>query len=384
MPADTCKAGVVRRGRVLPGGLLGARLIGAAWLALAPAIARAQNPLARECERDTVVRLGAAAAGVTPLSLPASRIDRARDLMERDGWIAIVDSVAADFRASRAAIPAPAREAFGRSLDTLRATLVRVRATTGFRVDRRTVALVSPAMFKPERPDPDKWAYVLFRDTPQQIAIDSTMPREARRDLCWAAITLDRVLAAYADPAFQVAVDTLRLLDAQWTNFLARGYSQLPWELLANDRLFVHARDLAPPRWQLVFMHPSVAVEVEGSVWKELRRREVASLEPVGLLWYTRQRSFYIGVSAFASLPSNDNAGIGPGLHLGKHALLAYVFRARDAAGVSHNSTVASLDLYGLLTRVPDTLERLRDVATQKAGEKFDVGGILEKIKLLR
>jgi len=205
--------------------------------------------------------------------------------------------------------------------------------------------------------------YPLFAGTPAQIVVTSAMPEAQQRALCWPTITIDRLVTLFGARHRAATVQALRVLATRWENYVRNGYSQLLWELALNGLLRGRS-SYEPPAQQLVFMHPSVGVEANGTVLKELRRVDVAVLEPLGWIFhYNGDYTRYLGISSAVTFGSNRNAAVGAYAHLWfPQAKLGYVVRS-DPDPRRRRSVLVSVDLYDLLAGVPDQLQKARESA---------------------
>jgi hypothetical protein len=99
-----------------------------------------------------------------------------------------------------------------------------------------------------------------------------------------------------------------------------------------------------------------------------MRRLEVGTLEPLGVVWYRRDWRTYFGASSLISVPSGEDLGYGGMVHLGRTVKAGYVWRStRDKRGV-----VLSADLYQLVAKAP---ELLRDARGRIAALRDSIGG---------
>ncbi len=210
-------------------------------------------------------------------------------------------------------------------------------------------------------------SFPLFAGTGDEVVVTAARPADEQRALCWPAIAVDRLLTLYGARRRAETVQRLDALAGRWDAFVANGYSQLPWELALNGRLFA-GRGYEPPRRQLVLAHPSLGVEAGGTVWRELRRVDAAVVEAVGLIFgYNRDYTRYFGVSAVASFAADRNVAVGGMAHLWfPQAKLGYLRRS-DPEPRRRGSVLVSVDLYDLLAATPDRLRAARAGALGRA-----------------
>jgi hypothetical protein len=330
----------------------------AATLALAPAAAvRAQGPVARDCDYALV-------SAIAPESLDAAvRVTHPdvayagmRGRIAAGEWLVLADSLVADLAAD-ARIPPPEWEAFRRELQAMRDELAfvagsaepeRLRALAhGVTLER--FRITAPTAVEPES------AYTLFARGPSPIALGA-LDSTARRAVCWRAMAVSRMLSAYGGLARAGATAALQAAARQWDAYGEKGYSQFPWELAINGARF-DPTAIAPPRTQLVVLHPALALELAAPALDDLEhleRVDALTLEPFGVVRYTASRRMYYGVSALVSLPSDRRVGAGLLAHVGTYGQVgAVLWRARDAEGRRGRSVVVSADLYQFLTETP-------------------------------
>ena len=125
----------------------------------------------------------------------------------------------------------------------------------------------------------------------------------------------------------------------------------------------MNERSWNPPTWQLVAVHPSIAVQIVRPADEGLRRLDVIAIEPAGILRFVRDHTFYFGASGLVTLSSAADPGVGVLFHVGRIGKVGYVFRQEAADGRRQRGPVVSLDLYKLIAGVPDRLRRLKEVA---------------------
>lgn len=341
------------------------RTLAGALVALAPATLAAQ--VERSCDAAQVMAMtpeAIAAAGALASLHPRRVEDDVAPLVARGDW---AGAMATLVRRGQAGL------ALG-GVDPAVAARYEARLA---RLER-TFALVA-ALPSPQRPDglargvgiadftasqgQETGDFVFFAGTPDSVRVTGTMSPEAQRALCWPAIAAVRLVNMFSTPERHEAVRALDALAARWEAYVENSRSQLPWELALNGWLRGRS-GYEPPTQQLVFLHPSVGIEANGSVWKELRRVDVAVIEPLGWIFrYNADYTRYLGVSSAVSLGSNRNVAVGGYAHLWfPQAKLGYVVRS-DPDRRRRGSVLVSVDLYDLLTGAPEELKRMRDEA---------------------
>lgn len=339
-----------------------------AALALAsPAAAPAQGPVAQDCDYTVVARLDPATLGEAQRSThPDSAYAAMLPRITAGEWLVLADSLLADL-AGETRIPAPQWEAFRRQLQALRDELAFVAASPDpmrLRTLAHGVTLERFRITPPTAVDPET-AYTLFIRGPDPIELGA-LPSPARQALCWRALAIGRMLSAYGGLARAEATAALQAAARQWDAYGEQGYSQYPWELAINSARF-DATSIAPPRTQLVVLHPALAIELAAPGLDDLERLERAdalTLEPFGYIRYTESRRMYYGLSALVSLPGDRRVGAGLLAHIGTYGQVgAVLFRARDETGSRGRSVVVSADLYQFLTEMPAAIREAKGQA---------------------
>jgi hypothetical protein len=322
---------------------------------------RAQVPFSLDdCDFTVVGATPASDYGaVWEVRHPDEVFARLKPDLDQGRWGSVATSMADAFRTGETGPTGEVRATFQAQLDAAAAEL---RAVEGNLEAIRMAQGVDQGRFHIDRHE-----LLLFEATPHEIDLEAIADGSARRDLCWRAMAMQRVLTYYGEEGRDVAVQALRNMLARWDHYNANSYSQYPWELLING-LFTGRgaaetlEDLAPPSMQLVILHPGIALEASGFAdgLDELRRLDVLAVEPLGLLFYNERRTSYVGISTVLSIPRDAGAGFGALLHLGRRAQLGFIYRNRESSGRG-SGLLFSADLFGLLTGVPQSLREARD-----------------------
>jgi len=339
-----CRPGRVS-GRVGPGLVL-------CLLSLLAAGVQAQVNVAQECQVDRVMELDvgtlpAGWSGSHPRTLRALVADR----VQGGAWSDAADVLIGIWVNTGDVVPEPHRTLLRDQLIAMRTELAGVEASTDFDAIRSTGAGVRLARFQPVIAD-GRAEFFLESATP--LVVEPALSPDAVRTLCWTAIAADDLLNLYGGNARARALSALKSAVRAWDNFNTKGYSQYPWELFINGR---GGDGLAPPSRQIVLLHPSVGIELAGRSLEHLRRLDVLSVEPLGLLFYRSDRAFYFGISSVLSFPSDADVGAGALLHVGP-ARAGYIFRSAAGGG---SGALFTLDLYQLLAGAPEALRSARD-----------------------
>jgi hypothetical protein len=328
------------------------------WVGLWVSPAFPATPVQDDCDWDKVQQVDA-----TTLLHPKLFFEAQKPLMNSNRWLDVLRGVQADFESSTVV---PHDENYRRFDRELAATVKQFEEVTShpdFENLLKTAQNVKLARFHIVR-DPDEDKVDLFRDTKEdRITITAAMPPQVRREYCWRAISLNRILTQYGESARATTALALQTYVAQWDAYNANGYLQYPWELYLNGKWTFDAKSLAPPKRQLVIAHPGIAVEQSGPSFEGSRLDEVVSVEPIGFLWYGDDRKMYYGFSTLLTFSSSRDVGRGLLLHFGKLAKLGYVWRDRDAQNRRQNGVVFSMDLYQMLAGPPSSQVDARDRA---------------------
>lgn len=119
-------------------------------------------------------------------------------------------------------------------------------------------------------------------------------------------------------PQVVAAFQHVTLLNDEWESYFSDTRSQFPWELTLNsylynkfDRKAGGAILQAPPRYQWIVMHPSVALEYIDKANEGSQFRESVILEIAGYNWWNwekRDRDTALGLSFITSY--SDRSGI--------------------------------------------------------------------------
>jgi len=176
----------------------------------------------------------------------------------------------------------------------------------------------------------------------------------------------DRVLFLFNKAQVEqldVTVARLGEINRAWDNYLSKGYSQYPWESLANSWLvdFSWSR---PPLWQWVVAHPEVSTVFD------VRSSSSAQIEPsmaihaLGIVrYFGDDRRWFLGASSTVSITGDPNfgLGVGPTLHFGHanlHSRLPHLSLSvlwHDFETGSHGPVLGlSIDLWRLVSKAGD------------------------------
>lgn len=347
----------------------------AAALLASPAWAQPALPAAPACEPARVFAMTPAEIASGPLGVhhPRLLLDSLAPALGRGAWAEAMAAAIGNAGAALAAGGVP-------SADAARVTRALREVDDQFTIlldlpyaeqGRQMALAVRPARFQLD--EGADGSVTLLADTTGEIVVGRDRPLAERRALCWPAMTLHQLLTVHGARRRAETVQRLDALAARWDSYVRNSYSQLPWELAVNG--WGRPRtSLEPPRRQLVLFHPSVGVEANGTVLRELRRVDVAVLEALGLIFhYNDDYSRYLGLSAVATFAADRDVAVGAYAHLWfPQAKLGWLRRS-DPDARRRSSVLVSVDVYDLLSGVPDRIRAARERALGRA--LVDVGG---------
>jgi hypothetical protein len=120
-------------------------------------------------------------------------------------------------------------------------------------------------------------SYTLFSGRGATVGVSDSTDQTTRRSVCWLAFAAHDVTSQARLRSLTDVAAALHRLDTRWSNFMNRGYSMLPHELLINgwtDALIKglsRGNDLEPPRVQFIVAHPSAGTQVVSATLRTLR-----------------------------------------------------------------------------------------------------------------
>jgi hypothetical protein len=359
----------MRQHRLITGVMGRAGLAAIVCLTVHISAANAQSPLELDCMPGRVINLTTNQIGPEwGRYHPQFVLGRLAPIIGRGDYAEATDSVVAtalltlDFVSDTAIL-----HRYRTRLEVLRREFT-ILLSLPYRAQAQHMAnVIQPTFFEPI-PSPMRPVYRIFAGTPDEIVVTASMPQAERRALCWPAITIRRLLTVFDAGRRDRTVSTLEALAERWDNYIKNSYSQFPWELALNGRALSRS-DYEPPEHQWIVAHPSIGVEANGTVLKELRRVDVAVLEALGLIFfYNHDRTRYLGISGVASFAGNRNVAVGPYGHLWfPQAKLGYLWRS-DPDRRRRGSMLVSVDLYDFFDGIP---ERVREAKAGALGRRI-------------
>lgn len=333
------------------------RILGILAVVVAPWTSAYSQTLKSDCVRDSAELV---TRGPWSALRPSQVAKRLAPVRMSGRWSALADSLRIIYTVKPADISGLAdaqQKAIHAELDTLRQELAAAESDPsvlrkGQITDRFAVDFdLGPPV-----------TYTLFLGRKAtQIEITSSTPPDGRRSVCWLAFAASDVVRQAQLRALTDVANALTKLDVRWDNFLERGYSMLPYEVLINS--FMPRPTLEPPTYQLIVAHGSAGTQIISSSLRTLRdgrREDVLTLEPLGIIRYGPEHTWYGGLSWVVTFPSTGRIGSGAMLHAGRLGHVAYVWRPVDADGVRRDGLLMSLDLYQYLTGAATRWKKLK------------------------
>lgn len=285
---------------------------------------------------------------------PKAFRDSTTSLRNEGRFVAVADLIRADFsnRAVSSAMPDVDRTRALRQIDAVRAEL-----------QRGVLPLAREYVGRNEGLE----AFVVFAATADSVVIREERPQTQRRALCWAALELADLTTAFALPQRMQFLGFLKARVERWENFQSRGYVMFPFEALLNSWVSLGRPALEPPTRQLVFLHPSVSMQVDLPLTETIKGRDALLLEPLGILFYNGDRDAYWGVTSAVGFANDTRPAFGGVLHLSRYGHAGYAYRAKSDAGDAQHVITISADLFRSLSRLPETWQKEREAARAKA-----------------
>ncbi|MCK5602237.1 hypothetical protein KAR91_10220 [Candidatus Pacearchaeota archaeon] len=142
---------------------------------------------------------------------------------------------------------------------------------------------------------------------------------EQAKDLRYRAETINELLNNFKDEARQKTVSAILKAETRWRNYLERGFSQYPWESFCNG--YITTWDIQnPPNHQWILFHPELGVEVNIGGIKQLKAKEVLTVELAGWIqYYGEDLANFWGISGITTIRDDIGIGFGGIVHLGPH-----------------------------------------------------------------
>jgi len=344
----------------------------AAVLCAALSSSTAQQPAAAECTSSAVAAMTASDLGPAWSAFAPDTLKvRFRPAREAGAWTEIADTLAMLFGlaprpaglvgppASLAALPPAERTMLAAEFDSLRAELAAGQRDSTARLNGR---ITSKRFAVEVRPFPPP-AVRLFASAANPGLNVQPLPPAETRSVCWLAIASTDLATFFGGAARASLAAALHRRAGRWDNFF-RGYSMTPIELFVNG--YVPRPSLEPPPLQIVLAHLSAGQEMyKGGPLStnSIRRKTVLVVEPIGFIRYFDNFAGYWGATWAVAYPDSGGLATGPMLHFKNLGHVAYLWRARDAAGRRTNAAMISLDLYRFVAGIPERFKQAKDAA---------------------
>lgn len=312
---------------------------------------------------------------------PSRVTDRYATAIASRDWLAAFGGLEQDIDTTLARLAVNGAEPFRRVSGELReaidSTLAALYPILDLPISQRARALqpLGIRRFEPVLADTD-WEILPSREGEGVlIPRDSIVPAEFEA-ICWASRSFGRLLGGVNDETIPAARARITALAAQWERYRDDGPMQLPHELALN-RLWrarfggrSEAR-YAPPRVDLIVLHPFAGIEVArrgGS----LGRTESLAIETGGFtVWFDDWRR-HLGVSWVLAWDAAGGIGRGPLVHVSGYVAAGALWR-RDAVGKRRGSLVVSIDALRVLN--PDEIAQAHRQARGIAGKLLSGSG---------
>ena len=323
-----------------------------------PAAAQAGSSLVEDCSPQSVTSLSPAQIGAEWVALfPDTLVNRLQPSLAAGRFGEALREVRKQFvAAAQGAEATPGGQFLLARMDSLARSF-----------DVAAQAPLTIRSFNPEVNGFGDTATIFRAAGSRRIELTPADPIRTRRAFCWTAISIGRIIDVHSAPSLDALVKRLDEVLAMWESYAATGFSQYPWELAINGIATGRGLGIEPPRTQWIVLHPSLAVQLNGSSFSNLRRLDAVPLEVLGHLWYNSGRTSYWGVSAAVTFSSNADPGIGPLVHVGRNVSLGASWLTGDTGGARRVGLLFSADLYKAISGVPGEVQRrVGALATQR------------------
>lgn len=153
---------------------------------------------------------------------------------------------------------------------------------------------------------------------------------EQAKDLRYRAETVNRLLDILKDKGRQMTLNAIQKAETKWKNYLENGFSQYPWESFVNS--YITSFDIEnPPGHQWVVFHPELGVEITINGIKQLKAKEVLTIELLGWIkYYGKDLKNFWGISGITTVRDDIGIGIGGILHFGTYFNLGITWHDVD------------------------------------------------------
>lgn len=214
--------------------------------------------------------------------------------------------------------------------------------------------------------DPDTANPVLFERDPAERPVTipcRPLPIAAKyHDMVSIARFLNTALAALEAPGKQAQWIALKRRATDHEDLIRNGLPMWPWELWLNGKRLGDS-DAAPLfDTQIVFMRPSVGVEINTRSRERANLEGSLMLEPIGFVRYLEGSRFsrWWGASAVVTASTGQGMGYGGLLRYGRYSA-GLTLHHSDVPGVRNDvHLLLGVDLYDLIEKTRGELPALR------------------------
>lgn len=190
-------------------------------------------------------------------------------------------------------------------------------------------------------------------------------------DMVSIARFLNTALAALEAPGKQAQWVALRRRATDHEDLIRNGLPMWPWELWLNGKR-LGASDAAPLfDTQIVFMRPSIGVEINTRSRERANLEGSLMLEPIGFVRYLEGSRFsqWWGASAVVTASTGQGMGYGGLLRYGRYSA-GLTLHHSDVPGVRNDvHLLVGVDLYDLIEKTRGELPALRSGIRRSAME---------------
>lgn len=195
-----------------------------------------------------------------------------------------------------------------------------------------------------------------------RVTLDIGMDAAAARTVCWTALGLNHLLAGEIGAHARDAIDeffdeTLGL----WTSYHESRWSSYPWEWAIEGLFRDQRRDLRPPTWGLILLHPRSVGQLPidstltdmrftDAVWETLAEQTAILVDVLGFVRYNDARSGFAGV-AVAGIFGNGIAAGGVSLESTLGSVTVAYGDRHDDTGFLFAASVDAVNLAGQAAR---------------------------------
>lgn len=213
---------------------------------------------------------------------------------------------------------------------------------------------------------------LIFETTDDEIVIECRTLDQAQIDMAAVSLQAARVLSADRIEGLKMRALAVAVADKKHTDLLTNGLAMWPWEMWLNGKRLGESD--ADPLFtrQIVFMRPSLGIEVN------TRSRQAANLEgslivePIGIVQYMNDDySKWWGVSAIVTSSTRQGMGYGVLGRYGNYSLGITRHSSKVDGSPDDTFLMFSVDLYNLLQTKRAEIPEMRDKVKKLSGGLF-------------